>query len=401
MDFLAHTRNAYPAFPYFLFRGRFLLLLVGLLFVPSVKLRAEGRIVSCWEGQTIQLKVSCHGTAPFYYQWYKNNIEISGAVSDSVSLEKLSVGDSFIIKVRVLNSRAMVYSEEILVEAIPKPNAAPSFSGLSNMSIRSVVRPKGQPLVVGFAPNGSNPCYALIRAVGATLAQFPFNLSGVLQNPRMTLYRGLNALYYNDDWGALSQGDLISTIATRLGAFPLISFTCLDSAFVAKITEPVTVVVGSADGASCGIVLVEAYDSGLCSNASLSNISAFSYVGTGAEAIILGFTVSGTESTSLIIRGVGPSLSAFGVDGIMRDPRLDLYRAEGGNNFLLLSNDDWGGSAELVSKFQSVGAFGLVDNSKDAVIQAKLPAGCYTVILSGSDNSTGVALVELYDFGRH
>ena len=60
-------------------------------------------------------------------------------------------------------------------------------------------------------------------------------------------------------------------------------------------------------------------------------------------------------------------------------------------------NDDWGGSGSLSSAFASVGAFTLPAASKDAALLVTLAPGTYTAQVSGVNNTTGVALVELYE----
>ena len=60
-------------------------------------------------------------------------------------------------------------------------------------------------------------------------------------------------------------------------------------------------------------------------------------------------------------------------------------------------NSDWGGTAELTAAFASVGAFVLPATSKDAALLVTLPPGNYSVQVSGVSNTTGVALVEVYE----
>ena len=144
------------------------------------------------------------------------------------------------------------------------------------------------------------------------------------------------------------------------------------------------------------IVLVELFDAARSSSAKLGNISARNYVGTGSGTLTMGFTIDGTAPKRVLIRGIGPALAAFGVTGVLSDPKIELYNA---NGQLIATNDDWGTAdvATLRSTFQTTSAFNLPDaTSKDAALLVSLPPGVYSVILSGVSGQTGEALVELY-----
>jgi len=94
----------------------------------------------------------------------------------------------------------------------------------------------------------------------------------------------------------------------------------------------------------------------------------------------------------VVIRGLGPTLSQFGVQGILADPQLLLFN---GARQVIASNDDWQ-TGNQVNEIQSSGfapAFPL-----ESVIIATLPPGNYTAQLQGFNNTTGVALVEVYIF---
>jgi hypothetical protein len=145
---------------------------------------------------------------------------------------------------------------------------------------------------------------------------------------------------------------------------------------------------------STGIALAEIYDTAPAAGARLVNVSARAQVGTGNSILIAGFSVSGNVPRQVLIRGIGPTLTAFGVGGVLANPRLDLYRGA----VLLQSNDDWGGTGALSNAFALVGAFGLNGaTSRDAALLVTLPPGSYTAQVSGVGNSTGVGLVEVYE----
>jgi sugar lactone lactonase YvrE len=136
--------------------------------------------------------------------------------------------------------------------------------------------------------------------------------------------------------------------------------------------------------------------------ARLVNLSVRGVAGAGANSLIVGFTLGeGTErqqtQTPILVRGIGPTLAAFGVNDVLSDPTLLVTLADGG---LIAQNDDWDPALATNPYTMSVGAFPLPTRSKDAAIFSYPSTGSYNVQLgNGSGSATGVALVELYDAG--
>src|SRR5438046_1768387 len=115
--------------------------------------------------------------------------------------------------------------------------------------------------------------------------------------------------------------------------------------------------------------------------------------------MIGGFIVQGTTPKRVIIRAIGPELSQYGVPNPLADPTLELHD---GNGALIASNDNWqttiiGGiiTQDQVQDIQNSGH--APGDSRESAIIATLPAGNYTAIVRGVNNTTGVALVEVYD----
>ena len=125
----------------------------------------------------------------------------------------------------------------------------------------------------------------------------------------------------------------------------------------------------------------------------LKNLSTRGQVGTGSNILIAGFVVAGDSPKQVLIRAIGPSLTAFGVTGALADTQLQLFNGSA----LVATNDNWGGTAEISTAANLVGAFPLTPSSLDSVIYTKLPPGSYTAQVSGVGGATGIALVELYD----
>ena len=147
------------------------------------------------------------------------------------------------------------------------------------------------------------------------------------------------------------------------------------------------------DRSVAGVVLVEGYDAGSGGAGRLVNLSSRNRVGTGADILIAGFYVAGSGTKRLLVRAVGPGLAQFGVTGALADPRLEIFDREGNS---LGENDTW--DRALAATFASVAAFSLPLASRDAGLVVTLAAGRgYTAQVSGVNNGTGEALVEIYE----
>ena len=125
-------------------------------------------------------------------------------------------------------------------------------------------------------------------------------------------------------------------------------------------------------------------------NATLVNISTRLLVQTGAKVGIGGFIIAGTDAKKVLIRGMGPTLTGFGVPNALQDPVLELHDGSGA---VVVSNDDW-----KIPQETAIGATGLApgDDHESAILLILQP-GSYTVIESGKNGTTGVGLIELYD----
>ncbi|MCX6951220.1 MAG: hypothetical protein NTV51_03410, partial [Verrucomicrobia bacterium] len=112
---------------------------------------------------------------------------------------------------------------------------------------------------------------------------------------------------------------------------------------------------------------------------------------------IAGLVIVGNAPKTLLIRGVGPTLTVFGVGSVLADPAIAVFA--GGTQ--IASNDNWGTgtntAAQLVLAAAQSGAFALQAGSRDAALLITLQPGTYTVQVSGVANTEGVALIEVYD----
>jgi hypothetical protein len=115
----------------------------------------------------------------------------------------------------------------------------------------------------------------------------------------------------------------------------------------------------------------------------------------GSAVMIVGFYIDGQRD--VLLRGVGPRLTAFGVPGALANPRLEVYRTS--DNQKIHENLDW--DPALAPVFTQVGAFGLgtgaTADTRSSALRVTLPAGGYTAQLGSEDGGTGIGIVEAYD----
>jgi sugar lactone lactonase YvrE len=129
----------------------------------------------------------------------------------------------------------------------------------------------------------------------------------------------------------------------------------------------------------------------------LLQVSTRAQIGTGHDILVAGFVIDGTAAKTVLLRAVGPTLASFGVTGALADPKLDLFAA-GQSVTPIYSNDNWAGDASLSTAAAGSGAFAFAGpTSKDAALLVTLAPGTYTARVSGVGNTTGVALLEIYE----
>jgi hypothetical protein len=160
----------------------------------------------------------------------------------------------------------------------------------------------------------------------------------------------------------------------------------LESAIVLTLNPGAyTAIVKGAHGET-GVGLVEVYDLDQSSDSELANISTRGLVQTGDNVLIGGFIVLGNQLSYTLVRAIGPSLP---VSGSLADPMLELHDAQGR---AVVSNDDWRSNQE--DEIIPTG-FAPDDDAESAIV-AILAPGSYTAIVRGKNDTTGVALVEVY-----
>ena len=122
----------------------------------------------------------------------------------------------------------------------------------------------------------------------------------------------------------------------------------------------------------------------------LGNISTRLSVQSGDSVLIGGFIIAGTEPKKVLLRAIGPSLTSFGVSDALTDPILELHSGAA----ILATNDNW---MDAPNKEEIINSTLAPNNGLESAILMTLSPGAYTAIMSGVNNTTGVALMEAYD----
>jgi len=285
------------------------------------------------EGASAPFSVGVSGTAPFTYQWYFNGAAISGATDPTYTVEDAQQSEAGSYTVSVSNSAG---------------------TATSSAAVLTVVVPTGSPDITA-QPQSTTVEFDGSTALSVTVSgSGPFNYQWYLNGVAIS---GATASSYT----ATSPGSYTVSVINSIGS------TTSSPAIVSAASR-------------------------------LINISSRTLVGTGGGIAIAGFVIEGPAGVSkeVLIRGVGPALSQFGVTGVLAQPSISLYQG----STLQASNTGWGTSpnpSRIASVAAEVGAFALPSGSADSALIANLTPGDYSVELSGANATTGVGLIEVYE----
>jgi hypothetical protein len=300
----------------------------------------------------------------------------------------------------VLDYGANYGSHSFDVYRVPTPPPTPTPTAtLGNISTRSFVQTGDNVMIGGFIVQGTEPKRVIIRAIGPELSQY--GVPDPLPNPTLELHNGISGLIAsNDNWhttiiGGIITHDQLQEIRNS-GHAP---GDQRESAIIADLPAGNYTAIVRGVSNTTGVALVEVYDLSGGNSSILSNISTRSFVQTGDNVMIGGFIVQGTVPKRVIVRAIGPELSQYGVPDPLPNPTLELHNGTGA---LIASNDNWQttmiGGIITHDQFQEIRNSGHAPgDQRESAIIADLPAGNYTAIVRGVSNTTGVALVEVYD----
>jgi PKD repeat protein len=268
------------------------------------------------------------------------------------------------------------------------PTASPTPARLLNISSRLRVQTGDNVLIGGFIVDGLTPKRIIVRAIGPSITVNGTPLAGRLADPVLELYNESNQLIAsNDNW----KNQTVPADKTEIEGSGLAPTDDNEPA-ISRIINPgeYTAIVRGKNNTT-GIALVEVYDRNADTDSKFANISTRGFVESGDNVLIGGFILGSQNGNARILtRSIGPSLKP-GLAQAMDDPTLELFDQNGTS---MATNDNWKDAPNRAE----IEATGLAP-TKDAesAILMSVPPTPYTAIVRGKNNTTGIALVELYN----
>jgi hypothetical protein len=338
-----------------------------------------------------------------YVQWYLNGVAIPNAGNTTLVVDPTAATEGhYTVTATNMSGTASADAGSIVVT---------TDAWIVNLSARVYAETGANLLIAGFVTTGPDNKALLIRGDGPALKGF--GITDALMDPKLTLDNNLgNTLATTTTWSTT-----LDPVFTQVGAFTLTPGSG-DTALLESLPASAYTALVVSQTTNNGVALAEIYDAdSLAPTDRLVNISARAFVGTGGNILIGGFVIGGNTPQTVVIRGDGPALAEFGLTGALSNTTLTLSNSTGA----IVTNTGWGNPQVLTSlgvqlTFSNpyvlqtvviqpltaalsakVGAFALAEGSNDSAFVATLPPGAYTVQLAGTNGSTGIALVEIYE----
>lgn len=170
----------------------------------------------------------------------------------------------------------------------------------------------------------------------------------------------------------------------------LLAFTATDNCTIDGVAQGTDGVIDSTAGPHSLTVGTQTFTVFPDRNVA-GNISTRLQVGINADVLIGGFIIKGTTPKRVAVRGIGPSLAAVGLTGVLADPVIELHDQSGA---VIAQNDNWQ-SSDL--RVDLIGSGVAPADPKEAALIAYLNPGNYTAVVQGVGGGTGIGLVEAFD----
>ncbi len=268
----------------------------------------------------------------------------------------------------------------------PAYNSIPNAPVLMALSARGTTYTGNNVLIGGFMVQGSQPAQLVVRCRAFSLASY--GIPNALGDSVIYLYNANTIIASNDDWFTSSDAETISSY--HRDPPNSIESALLVTLNPGNYTAIVKSFSNAQQPATSGVALFEVYDLRK-SGSRLGSVSARGQVGTGNTILIGGLIVGGSTPKPVVVRAIGPTLTKYGVTGVLADPYLELHD---GNGNLVEANNDWQQSPEAAT----IRADGKAPpNAKESAMAPTLSPGNYTALVFGVGGTTGTALVEVYD----
>ena len=311
--------------------------------VPSVTLVSQPADVSVTAGQSATFTVEAASAQPLTYQWTKNGVNILGATNASYTIASAQVSDSAAYAVTITDGSSIVSTTSANLLVTSGTTTAPAIT--------------------------THPSSQTVNE-GATVT-----LTGAASGSPSPTYQ------WRKDGNPLTNGGVVSGATTTT-----LTLTGVTTSDAGSYTLMATNTAGSAISNAATITVNSTGPAG--PTAWLVNLSVRTAMTSGQGPLIVGVTTNGSKS--ILVRGVGPALTPYGVTNPMPDPQLQLYPQ--GSQTATYSNNDWDSS--LSATFEALGAFSFGSSNKDAAFVQSLNGG-YSIWELATGN--GIVMVEAYD----
>jgi len=253
-----------------------------------------------------------------------------------------------------------------------------------NISTRLEVQTGDNVLIAGFILTGTESTKVLLRALGPSLEEA--DIDDPLEDPVLDLRAADGSrIAYNNNWKYSQEAEIIAT-----GIPPGDDH---EAAILATLPPGVYTAIVRGRHSTSGVALVEVYGLSGTSAGELANISTRGFIDRGDHVMIAGFILAGGSGDSrVLIRAIGPALSAAGIAEALADPTLELHD---GNGVPIAFNDNWKDAQQTEIEATNIPP---ADDRESAIV-ALLPPGPYTAILASRDGGTGIGMIEVYNLG--
>jgi uncharacterized delta-60 repeat protein len=266
--------------------------------------------------------------------------------------------------------------------ATATPTATPAQA--LNIATRLRVDTGENAMIAGFIITGNADKAIVLRGRGPSLAAF--GITDPLLDPVLELHGPTGSLITrNDNWKDDQRSQIEGTIFQPSDD--------RESVILASLSPTLYTAILTGKDNTAGVGIVEVFDNSQGVDSQLGQISTRGLVQGGNNVMIAGFILGGSQTpTHVAIRGIGPSLTQFGINNALSDPTLELHD---GNGTTIISNDDWRDDPVSAAELTARGL--ALSNTKESGIFTSLPAGQFTAILAGKGPASGIGVVEVYN----
>jgi hypothetical protein len=265
------------------------------------------------------------------------------------------------------------------------PSEPGAASQALNISTRLGVQTGDNVLIAGFILSGTEPTKVLVRALGPSLEAA--NIPDALEDPVLDLRAADGTrVAFNNSWKYSQEAEILAT-----GIPPSNDH---EAAILATLSPGAYTAIVKGRASTSGVALVEVYGLSGTEAAELANISTRGFIDGGDHVMIAGFILAGgTSGSRVMIRAIGPTLSAAGIAGALADPTLELHD---GNGISIAVNDNWKDAQQTEIEATKIPP----GDDRESAIVASLSPGPYTAVLASRDGGTGIGVIEVYSLGR-